>query len=122
MLPGRPSTTGEGSDPTGRASGTARTSSPPVGRSTPTHCRSSSCDPPPAHVSIAPPCWVQVGYSKLCLALTPESRHRCAQFLIGRPESGRVVAHLETLIIEPVQFADPFHPAHRPGFLIGPTP
>ncbi len=66
-LPGRRSTTVAGSGPTGTASGTARTSSPSVGRSRPTRYRSSSSDPPPARVPITPPC---------CCPSTPRGARR----------------------------------------------
>ena len=48
---------------------------------------------------------------QLRLALDCPGLHRRTQHPIGRRKSGRVIAHLETLIIESVQFADPFHPA-----------
>ena len=50
---------------------------------------------------------VQVRRCQLRLAACPEGRHRRTQCAVGRRESGRVMADLETLIIESVQFADP---------------
>src|SRR5262249_30715961 len=117
---GIPSATAGGSDPTGTASGTARTASPPTGRSTPRRCRNSSCDPPPARVPIPPPCCcpsaprgarrtpsgppvipqalqhfpprrVEVRCLQLRLAPLPELGHRRTQGPVGHPEGRRVL-------------------------------